>query len=74
MVNLKQEKLRIKLSEVNIYPRVYNVIETLDPRFIAGGEVKVCSVNKESVLVAIGSGLAFLLTKDEASLVQVESR
>ena len=64
----------MKLSEVKIYPRVYNVIKTSDSRFTAGGEVKVCSVNKEWVLVAIGSGLAFLLTKDEASSVQVESR
>lgn len=64
----------MKLSEVKIYPRVYNIINTLDSRFTVGGEVKVCSVNEESLLVAIGSGLAFLLTKDEASSVQVESR
>lgn len=64
----------MKLSEVIVYPRVYNVIETLDPRFTAGGEIKVCSANEESVLVAIGSGLAFFLTKDEASSIQVESR
>lgn len=64
----------MKLNEVKIYPRVYNVIKTSDPRFTNGGEIKVCSVNKESVLVAVGSGLAFLLTKDEASFIQVESR
>lgn len=64
----------MKLSEVKIYPRVYNVIETLDSRFTNGGEVKVCSVNEESILVAVGSGLAFFLTKDEASFTQVESR
>lgn len=64
----------MKLSKVQIYPRVYNVISTLDPRFTVGGEVKVCSVNEEYILVAIGSGLAFLLTKDEASFIQVESR
>jgi hypothetical protein len=64
----------MKLSEVQIYPRVYNVVKTLDPRFTAGGEIKVCSVNEESVLVAIGSGLAFFLTKNEASSIQVESR
>jgi hypothetical protein len=64
----------MKLSEVKIYPRVYNVIETSDPRFISGGEIKVCGVNKESILVAIGSGLAFFLTKDEASSIRVESR
>jgi hypothetical protein len=64
----------MKLSEVKIYPRIYNVIETSDPRFTNGGEVKVCNINEESVLVAIGSGLAFLLTKTEASLTQVEPR
>jgi hypothetical protein len=64
----------MKLSEVKIYPRVYNVINTLDSRFTAGSEVKVCSVNEESILVAVGSGLAFFLTKDEASFTQVESR
>jgi hypothetical protein len=64
----------MRLSEVTVYPRVYNVINTTDPRFTAGGEIKVCSVNTESVLVAVGSGLAFFLTKDEASLIQVESR
>jgi|APFre7841882793_1041355.scaffolds.fasta_scaffold218464_2 hypothetical protein len=64
----------MKLSEVKIYPRVYNVIETLDSRFTVGGEIKVCNLNKDLVLVAVGSGLAFFLTKDEASFTQVESR
>ena len=64
----------MKLSDVKTYPRVYNVINTLDSRFTNGSEVKVCSVNEESVLVTVGSGLAFFLSKTEASLIQVESR
>ena len=64
----------MKLSEVTVYPRVYNVITTTDPRFTVGSEIKVCNLNEESVLIAIGSGLAFFLNKNEVSLIQVESR
>jgi len=64
----------MKLSEVTVYPRVYNVIATTDPRFTVGSEIKVCNLNEELVLIAIGSGLAFFLNKNEASLIQVESR
>jgi len=54
----------MKLSEVKLHPRVYNVIETSDPRFASGGEVKVCHVSDNSLLVAIGSGLTFILDKE----------
>ena len=64
----------MKLSEVTIYPRVYNVIETIDNRFSSGGEIKVCHVSDNSLLVVIGSGLAFLLDKEEAKQIKVESR
>jgi hypothetical protein len=64
----------MKLSEVTIYPRVYNVIETIDNRFSSGGEIKVCHVSDNSLLVAVGSGLAFLLDKEEAKQIKVESR
>jgi len=64
----------MKLSEVKLHPRVYNVVETSDPRFTSGGEVKVCHVNDNSLLVAVGSGLAFLLDKEEAKQTKVEPR
>jgi hypothetical protein len=64
----------MKLSEVKLHPRVYNVVETSDPRFTNGGEVKVCHVSDNSLLVAIGSGLAFILNKEEAKQIKVESR
>lgn len=64
----------MKLSEVTIYPRVYNVIETIDNRFSNGGEIKVCHVSDNSLLVAVSSGLAFILDKEEAKQIKVESR
>jgi hypothetical protein len=73
MENLKWGKLRMRLSEVTIYPRVYNVIETTDPRFTKN-EVKVCQISETSLIVAVGSGLAFVLSKEEAKQIKVESR
>jgi hypothetical protein len=73
MENLKWGKLRMRLSEVTIYPRVYNVIETTDPRFTKD-EIKVCQVSETSLIVAVGSGLAFVLSKEEAKQIIVESR
>ena len=64
----------MNLSEVKIYPRVYNIVETVDSRFTTGGEIKVCHVNDNSLLVAVGSGLAFILDKEEAKQIKVESR
>ena len=64
----------MNLSEVKIYPRVYNITETTDSRFIVGGEIKVCHVNNDSLLIAIGSGLAFLISKKEAEQIKVQSR
>ncbi len=64
----------MKLSEVKLYPRVYNVIETNNNRFSSGGEIKVCHVSDNSLLVAVGSGLAFILDKEEAKQIKVESR
>ena len=64
----------MRLSEVTIYPRVYNVIETIDNRFSNGGEIKVCHVSDNSLLVTVGSGLAFILDKEEAKQIKVESR
>jgi len=64
----------MKLSEVTIYPRVYNVIETIDNRFSNGGEIKVCQVSETSLIVAVGSGLAFILSKEEAKQIKVEPR
>ena len=73
MGNLKWGKLRMRLSEVTVYPRVYNVIETTDPRFTKN-EVKVCQISETSLIVAVGSGLAFVLSKEEAKQIKVESR
>ena len=73
MENLKWGKLRMRLSEVTVYPRVYNVVETTDPRFTKD-EVKVCQVSDDSLLVAIGSGLAFVLSREEAKQIKVEPR
>jgi hypothetical protein len=56
-----------------MYPRVYNVVETTDPRFTSD-EVKVCQVSEISLLVAVGSGLAFVLSKEEAKHIKVEPR
>ena len=64
----------MKLNEVNVFPRVYNVIDAIDPRFTIGGEIKVCHVGENLLLIAIGSGLAFQLTKDEAKHITVQSR
>jgi hypothetical protein len=64
----------MRLSEVTIYPRVYNIIETNDNRFINVGEIKLCHVSDNSLLVAVGSGLAFILDKEEAKQIKVESR
>jgi hypothetical protein len=64
----------MRLSEVKLHPRVYNVIETNDNRFSSGGEIKVCHVSDNSLLVAVGSGLAFLLNKEEAKQTKVEPR
>jgi hypothetical protein len=63
----------MRLSDVTIYPRVYNVVETTDPRF-TNDEVKVCQVSETSLLVAVGSGLAFVLSKEEAKQTKVEPR
>jgi hypothetical protein len=63
----------MRLSDVTVYPRVYNVIETSDPRFTKD-EVKVCQVSETSLIVAVGSGLAFVLSKEEAKQIKVESR
>jgi hypothetical protein len=63
----------MRLSEVTVYPRVYNVVETTDPRFTKD-EVKVCQVSDDSLLVAIGSGLAFVLSREEAKQIKVEPR
>lgn len=64
----------MRLSEVIKFPRVYNVVDAIDPRFTIGGEVKVCHVGENLLLIAIGSGLAFQLTKDEAKHIKVQSR
>jgi hypothetical protein len=64
----------MNLSEVKVYPRVYNIIETVDSRFATGGEIKVCHVNDDSLLVAIGSGLAFPISKKEAEQIKVQPR
>jgi hypothetical protein len=63
----------MRLSEVTVYPRVYNVVETTDPRF-TNNEVKVCQVSETSLTVAVGSGLAFVLSKEEAKHIKVEPR
>ena len=63
----------MRLSEVTVYPRVYNVIEATDPRFTKN-EVKVCQISETSLIVAVGSGLAFVLSKEEAKQIKVESR
>jgi hypothetical protein len=64
----------MNLNEVKVYPRVYNIIETIDSRFTTGSEIKVCHINNDSLLVAIGSGLAFLISKKEAEQTKVEPR
>jgi len=64
----------MRLSDVTSYPRVYNIVETPDLRFTSGGEVKVCHINNDSLLVAVGSGLAFQLSKEEAKHIKVEPR
>jgi hypothetical protein len=63
----------MRLSDVTIYPRVYNVVETTDPRFTKG-EVKVCQISETSLIVAVGSGLAFVLSKEEAEQIKIEPR
>jgi hypothetical protein len=63
----------MRLSDVTIYPRVYNVVETTDPRFTKD-EVKVCQISETSLIVAIGSGLAFVLSKEEAEQIKIEPR
>ena len=63
----------MRLNEVTVYPRVYNVVETADPRFTKN-EVKVCQVSETSLIVAVGSGLVFVLSKEEAKQIKVESR
>ena len=61
----------MRLSDVTVYPRVYNVVETTDPRFTKD-EVKVCQVSETSLIVAVGSGLAFVLSKEEAKQIKIE--
>jgi hypothetical protein len=56
-----------------VYPRIYNVVETTDPRFTKD-EVKVCQVSETSLIVAVGSGLAFVLSKEEAKQIKIEPR
>jgi hypothetical protein len=63
----------MRLSEVTVYPRIYNIVETTDPRFTKD-EVKVCQVSNNSLLVAIGSGLAFIISKEEAKQIKIEPR
>jgi len=63
----------MRLSEVTVYPRIYNVIETTDPRFTKD-EVKVCQISETSLIVAVGSGLAFILSKEEAEQIKIEPR
>ena len=63
----------MRLSDVTIYPRVYNVVETTDPRFTKN-EVKVCQISETSLIVAVGSGLAFILSKEEAKQIKIEPR
>ena len=63
----------MRLSDVTIYPRVYNVVETTDPRFTKD-EVKVCQISETSLIVAVGSGLAFVLSKEEAKHIKIEPR
>jgi hypothetical protein len=63
----------MRLSDVTIYPRVYNVVETTDPRFTKD-EVKVCQISETSLIVAVGSGLAFILSKEEAEQIKIEPR
>jgi hypothetical protein len=63
----------MRLSDVTIYPRVYNVVETTDPRFTKD-EVKVCQISETSLIVAVGSGLAFVLSKEEAEQIKIEPR
>jgi hypothetical protein len=63
----------MRLSDVMVYPRVYNVVEATDPRFTKD-EVKVCQVSETSLIVAVGSGLAFVLSKEEAKQIKIEPR
>jgi hypothetical protein len=63
----------MRLSDVTIYPRVYNVVEATDPRFTKD-EVKVCQVSETSLIVAVGSGLAFILSKEEAKQIKIKPR
>jgi hypothetical protein len=63
----------MKLSEVVKFPRAYTIMETDDSRFMNYDEVKVCLVNEESLLVAVGYNI-FYIDKKDATSIKVKSR
>jgi hypothetical protein len=73
----------MKLSEVTVFPKAYNVIgiknNITSERLVGmgievGKEIKLCGRNKDLLIIAIGNKLADTITEIEAEQILIESR